>query len=359
MIRRASMALAALSLVATGAGAEDGASLAPYQPGQRVSGLIRHFGSPLSGMVQAWEEGFRAHHSGVRFEDKFPSSDGAVGGLISGMADIGTSGREPMLTEYLSFNETFGYDLVEVAVATGAFDLKGKTWAIVVFVNKDNPVSKLTMAQLDGIFGSERSGGYRGYKWFPQLGRSAKDDIRTWGQLGLAGEWADKPIRTYGYAFTGMTNFFQRTVFHGGQKWNPNYREYVESETKMVSDGDIGRTGSSYYMLSELSRDRYGIAWSGIPHARNSPGVKPVALAAQEGGPYVEPTRESVRSRKYPLTRSVFMYIKKAPGQPLDPKVKEFLRYVLSREGQEAVARLNVYLPLTPEMAQEQLNKLE
>jgi phosphate transport system substrate-binding protein len=359
MADRALITMVAWVLAAAGAQAQNVESLSPYRPEQQVSGTIRQFGSPLSGMVQAWEEGFRKLQPAVSFEDKFPSSDGAVGGLIAGVSDIGTSGREPMLTEYLSFQETFGYDLVEVPVATGAFDIKGKTWALVVFVNKDNPITKLTMKQLDGIFGSERTGGYRGYKWYPQLGRSAKDDIRTWGQLGLTGEWADKPIHTYGYAFTGMTNFFEREVFAGGQKWNPNYRQYVESDTKMVSDGDVGKAGGSYHMLSELSSDKYGIAWTGIPHARNYPDVRPVALAAKEGGPYFEPSRETVLHRQYPLTRSIFMYIKKAPGQPVEPKVKEFLRYILSREGQADVARVNVYLPLTPEVVREQLANLE
>jgi phosphate transport system substrate-binding protein len=358
MIGRSSMAVA-WTLLAAAVQAQGTASLAPYVPERAVSGTIRIFGSPLAEQVKAWQDGFRRFHPDVRFDDRFPTSDGAVGGLISGAADIGSGGREPMLTEYLAFNETFGYDLVEVAVATGAFDIKGRTWAIVVFVNKDNPITRLTMKQLDGIFGAARTGGYRGYKWYPQLGRTAKDDVRTWGQLGLTGEWADKPIQTYGYAFTGMTNFFQREVFGGGQKWNPNYREYVESDTKMVSDGEAGSAGGSYHMLEELSKDKYGIAWTGIPHARKYPQVKPLALAAGDGGEYFEPTRDNVLSRKYPLSRSVFMYVKKGPGQTLEPKVKEFLRYVLSREGQAEVARLGVYLPLTPAAARAQLEKLE
>jgi phosphate transport system substrate-binding protein len=320
-----------------------------------VSGVIRNFGSDLGGMVKVWEEGFRKYHPEARFEDKFPTSDGAVGGLISGVADIGTSGREPVLTEFLSFNETFKYDLETIPVATGAYDIKGKTWAVVIFVNKDNPLTKLTMKQLDGIFGSERTGGYKGYKWYPDLGRSAKDDIRTWGQLGLTGEWADKPIHTYGYANTGMSNFFQLTVFNGGEKWNPNYREYVESDTKMVTD----ENGSSYHMLSELSKDKYGIAWSGIPHAKNFPQLRPLALAANDGSIYVFPTKETVQNRTYPLTRSIFMYIKHPPGQPIDPKVKEFLRYILSREGQQDVAKHNIYLPLTAEVVREHLKRFD
>jgi len=359
MLLRSLVMLATIPMTANSIWAEGLDSLPEYRPEGAVSGPIRIFGSELGGMVSIWQEGFRKHHPDVHFEAKFPSSDGAVAGLIAGVADIGTSGREPVLTEYLSFNETFQHDLVYVSVATGAYDIKGRTWAIVVFVNKNNPISKLTMKQLDGVFGAERTGGYRGYKWLPQAGRSAKDDIRSWGQLGLRGEWADRPIQTYGYANTGMTNFFQLKVFNGGEKWNPNYREYVESDTKMVSEGALGESGSSYHMLAELSEDKYGIAWTGIPHAKNFPKVKPLALAAQDGGPYVEPTRETVADRTYPLTRSIFMYIKHSSARPVDPKVKEFLRYVLSRDGQEAVAQHKVYLPLTATAVRDELKKLE
>jgi len=343
-----------LALGSPDLGAQDRDSLPDYNADHHISGVIRIFGSDLGGMVQVWEDAFHKYQPDVRFDDSFPSSDGAVGGLISGVADIGASGREPVLTEFLSFNETFKYDLQTVAVATGAYDIKGKTWAEVIFVNKDNPLTKLTMKQVDGIFGAERTGGYDGYKWSSKAARPASDNIRTWGQLGLTGEWANKPIHTYGYANTGMSNFFQLAVFHGGEKWNPNYREYVESETKMVTD----ESGSSHHMLEELSKDKYGIAWSGIPHAKGFPQLKPVALAS-EAGPYVPPTRATVQNRTYPLTRSIFMYIKHAPGKPVDPVVADFLRFVLSAEGQQAVARHNVYLPLTAAATREELKKLD
>ena len=346
--------LGALTLLPKGTATRYSSPLPHYTAETRISGVIRIFGSDLGGMVKAWEDAFHKYQPGIRFEDSFPSSDGAVGGLISGVADIGASGREPVLTEFLSFNETFKYDLQTIAVATGAYDIKGKTWAEVLFVNKDNPLTKLTMKQVDGIFGAERTGGYEGYKWSSKAARPASEDLRTWDQLGLKGEWADKPIHTYGYANTGMTNFFELAVFHGGEKWNPNYREYVESETKMVTD----ESGSSYHMLEELSKDKYGIAWCGIPHAKGFPQLKPLALAA-DGGAYVQPTRETVQNRTYPLTRSIFMYIKHAPGKPVDPVVAEFLRFVLSAEGQEVVASHNVYLPLTPGAASEELKKVD
>ena len=349
----------ATALIAVNVTAQSPESLPKYEPGEKVAGVIRIFGSDLSGMVKLWEEGFRKHQPEIRFEDRFPSSDAATAGLVSGVADIGTSGREPVLTEFLAFNETFKYDLVNIAVATGTDDFVGRTWAPVVFVNKENPIAKLTMKQLDGIFGAARTGGYDGFRWMPQFARSARDDIRTWDQLGLTGEWADKQINTYGYANTGMAKFFELKVFNGGEKWNPNYREYVESGTRMVSAGELGQTGGSKQMLAELSKDKYGIGWSGIAHAKSFPQLKPVALAAKDGAAYILPSRETVQNRTYPLARSIFMYIKHPPGQPLDPKVKEFLRYILSREGQEDVAHHNVYLPLTAEVVREQLRRLD
>jgi phosphate transport system substrate-binding protein len=330
-----------------------------YEPEQRVSGTIRSFGFSLGGMMPIWEEGFRKYHPGIRFEDKFPSGDAAIAGLVSGVADLGPQGRELVLTEHLAFYETFGYYPTAITVMSGAYDVEGMACGLVVYVHKDNPISKLTIKQLDGIFGAERVAGLRGFKWTLQAGRSAKDDIRTWGQLGLTGEWKDKPIHTYGHAPSGTTNFFQLKVLNGGDKWNPNYRGYVETGSKMIGDDDKNQLGGTQHMLAELAKDKYGIAWTIIPQARKVPQLKPLALAVKDGGPYIEPTEESFQNRTYPLTRSIYIYLNRPPGRPLDAKVREFLRYILSREGQEAVQRAGKYLPLPAEVVREQLKKLD
>jgi phosphate transport system substrate-binding protein len=352
---------AVLALQPALARAVDLAALPEYRAQATVNGTIRNFGCSFTGLMQLWEDGFRRYQPGARFEDRLPSSDAAIAGLVTGVADLAPNGREPMFAEYLAFQETLGYDISQVAVATGAYDVKGRTWALAIFVNPDNPLSRLTMKQLDGIFGSERTGAYRGFKWYPQFGRTAKDNIRTWGQLGLTGEWADKPIHTYGYAFTGMTNFFELAVFNGGDKWNPNYQEFAEMGTKLVSPGPIGESGSIAHMLELLSKDKYGIAWTGIPHVRAFPQyhLKALALASEEGGPYYPCTLETVSDRTYPLARSVYFQYARPPGQPLQPKVREFLRYILSRQGQEDVVRQGQYLPLTPAMAAAERAKLD
>jgi len=340
--------------------AQDLNDLPHYQPGQRVSGTIRDFGFSLGGMMPVWEEGFHKFQPDVQFDDKFPSGDVAIAGLVSGVADLGPQGRELVLTEYLAFYETFHYYPTNIMVMTGAYDVDGMTCGLVIYVNKNNPLSKLTIKQLDGIFGSERVGAYHGIKWTLQAGRAASEDIRTWGQLGLTGEWADKPIHTYGHAPSGTTNFFQLKVLNGGDKWNPNYRGYVETGSKMIADDDKAQLGGIQHMLAdELAKDKYGIAWTVIPQARKVPQLKPLALAAKDGGPYVEPTKESFQNRTYPLTRSIYIYLNRPPGAPLDAKSKEFLRYILSREGQEAVEREGKYLPLTAKAVREELKKLE
>jgi len=327
-----------------------------YIPQQRVSGVIRNSGASLAGLMGLWEKGFAKFQPSIQFRDSLLSGDAAIGALEAGAADLAPNGREPELIEFLSFAEVFENDgPFQVTVGTGSYDVLGRTWAVVIYVNKDNPISRLTMKQLDDIFGAERTGGYRGYKWTSELARSAKDNIRTWGQLGLTGEWASKPINTYGYAPTGMSNFFELQVFHGGTKWNPNYRQYIETSAKQATD----HAGTVDQMMTDLSNDKYGIAWAGIAHAKNRPLVKPLALALGGDGPYFDCTRENVQSRKYPLTRSIFIQLNRPPGKPIAPKLKEFLRYILSREGQQAIVSQGDYLPLTEVELQRQLRALD
>ncbi len=337
------------------------ADLAPYAPSGKVSGTIRNFGFGLGGVLKLWEEGFRKYQPDVRFEDRLPTSDAAIPALVTGVADLGPDGGEPAITEALSFFEVYGYAPTGIIVASGAFDVEGKSNGPVVFVNRDNPITQLTMEQLDGIFGAARTAGMRGFQWVPSEGRGAEKDIRTWGQLGLGGEWADKPIQTYGHAPSGTTRFFQWKVMGNGDKWNPNYREYVESGSKMIADEDRATQtlGLRHMLRDELAQDRHGIAWTVMPQAKGIEGIKPVALVPRGATVAVPPTRATFEDRSYPLVRNIYIYLNRKPGTPVDPKLREFLRYVLSREGQETVAREGGYLPLTAPVVREQLRKLD
>jgi phosphate transport system substrate-binding protein len=246
-------------------------------------------------------------------------------------------------------------------MATGSYDVAGWTFALVPFVHKDNPIGKLTLEQLDGIFGAQRDGGWNGNEWDPAAGRGPEKNIRTWGQLGLTGEWADKPIHVYAYNLNyHFPRDFAEKVMKGSNKWNETMREYSNKTRTGVAtdDKDFGTLlGAGEQMVAEVAKDKYGITYTGILYRKGD--VKPVALAKDAGGPYIEPTIETVQARTYPLTREVYYYANRAPGKTLDPLVKEYLRFVLSREGQEAVQRDGKYLPLTAQAARGELAKLD
>ncbi|MEO6875361.1 MAG: phosphate ABC transporter substrate-binding protein, partial [Opitutaceae bacterium] len=147
-------------------------------------------------------------------------------------------------------------------------------------------------------------------------------------------------------------DMFEHVVFHGGDKWNEHLREYANYAK---ADGTLAIAAAE--MMKDLGHDRYGIGWTGIQNV--TPDTKALALAVKEGGPYVPLTIENVQNRTYPLGFEMFFYVNRPPGTPLDPKVREFLRYVLSREGQEAIQRDGKYLPLTAEVVRAQLRKLD
>ena len=340
------------------------AALPSYTPEQTVSGTIRNFGFGLGGVLKLWESEFQKLQPGIRFDDRLPTSDAAIPALVTGVTDLAPDGGEATLTENLSFFETYGYPVTDITVASGAFDVEGKSNGPVLLVNKDNPLAKLSLAQLDGIFGAERTagmGGKTGFQWTPSDGRGADRNIRTWGQLGLTGEWADKPIQTYGHAPSGTTRFFQWKVMHNGDKWNPNYREYVETGSKMIADEDRAdqRMGLQAMLRNELAHDRYGIAWTVMPQTKGVDGIKVIALSPADGAAAVAPSKQSFQDRSYPLVRSIYLFVNRKPGTPLDPKLREFLRYILSQQGQDVVARNGSYLPLPAEMVLAQRAKLD
>jgi phosphate transport system substrate-binding protein len=336
-------------------------SLPSYVPERQVSGTIRNFGFGLGGVLKLWENEFRKFQPQIRFDDHLPTSDAAIPALVTGVTDLAPDGGEATLTENLSFFEVYGYPVTDITVASGAFDVEGKSNGPVVFVHNDNPLASLSLQQLDGIFGSERTGGMRGFEWTPSDGRGAKADIRTWGQLGLTGEWADKPIQTYGHAPSGTTRFFQWKVMANGDKWNPNYREYVETGSKMIANEDKAeqRLGLQHMLRSELANDRFGIGWTVMPQAKGIDGIKALALAPRDGAPAVAPSKQSFQDRSYPLVRSIYLFLNRKPGEPVDPKLREFLRYVLSHEGQDVVASNGSYLPLPADIVRAQRQKLD
>jgi phosphate transport system substrate-binding protein len=331
--------------------------LEPYVPEVQVKGGIRIFGSFLKGNVEALERGFLLFHPEAEFANNFmTSSEGAMAGLYTGLADLAPAGDDAKITDILPFCQVFRYLPLEITVATGGYDQRGTLWAVPIVVNADNPIQGLTLKQLDGIFGEQRTGGWDGIQYTSKYARGPEQNIRTWGQLGLGGDWAEKPIQTYGYCAPGFAYYFQRKLFHHSDKWNPNYRQYVEA--KQTPDGALGAAVASERMLEELSRDRYGIAWAALMHTKNYPAVKAVPLAVGDGDPFVPITPSTVRDRTYPLIRDAYFYANCEPGKALKPNVREFLRYILSREGQQVIGDLGIFSPLPLEVGDEQLAKI-
>ncbi|HEX4803333.1 MAG TPA: substrate-binding domain-containing protein [Myxococcaceae bacterium] len=315
-------------------------------------GVIRIHGTELSQhLLHLWQDEFLKLHPNIRFSDYFVPC--GFSGLTAGTADINVMGHSAWRSDLKAFTEVHGYPPLEIMFATGGFNLgKGNTPGVIFFVNKDNPLSGLTLKQLDGIFGAERSGGWNGLTWSTKPARSARENTRTWGQLGLTGEWADQSIRLYGFDATlsNWSDLIQRVVFKGGDKWNPALKEMVRGGSKAPSDVQI---------VSAVAEDKYAIGFNLMRVVEKEPRVKALAIAASDDGPYVMPTRETMYRRSYPLSNAVYIYINRPPGKPISPRVKEFLAYILSREGQQSVVDDGMYLPLNPETAREQREKLQ
>ena len=315
--------------------------LEPYRPRTTVNGTIRNWGNNyIPALMQVWEDGFRKFHPQVRFETNLKGTEAAVAGLYGGIADLAFVGREVYAAEARGFENYFGYQPLVIQISSGSYATPHRTFALMVFVHKDNPLSKMTMAQADAVFGCD-------------LRRGAQRAIRTWGQLGLSGEWANRPIHVYGYNFdTGMARFFRLTVLQDSFKWNPDLKDFDNGRD---AKGEVINAG--VYVLDALAKDPYGIAFANVLYA--NPSVKTIALADHDGRPYIEPSKENVWRRTYPITRNTNVVLNREPGKPVDAKLQEFVRYLLSRDGMAAVVNDGAYVPLSRALIEEQLRKLQ
>jgi phosphate transport system substrate-binding protein len=329
--------------------------LPSYKPERQVAGVIRMTGSNYiadSHVGENWLAAFKKFQPDVTFEFNLKTPSAAVYALFLNAGDIDPS-RKMTFEDLLAYERTMNADPVEIEYATGSYDVPGWSPAFGIFVNKANPITKLNVAQLEAVFGAERTGAWEGTSWHPERARTAAQNIRTWGQLGLTGEWADKPIHVYGVNLRYHQAIrFEDQVMHGSAKWNPSLLEYANYGKP---DGTLA-IGASM-MVEDLAKDPYGICYS--EENFKVDGAKLVELAPGESKNYVPLTRETVRNRSYPLYDAVYLYANGSADKPMDPKVKEFLRFVLSREGQEAIAKDGKYLPLTKEVVDAQLKKLQ
>ena len=317
----------------------DVSDLQPYKPQQQVSGTIRVYGNNyIPGLMKRWQEDFQKSQPGVTFTTNLPGTEAAMAGITSGIADISFIGREGYRSEIRGFKGRFGYEPLGIEISSGSFGTPHKTFSLEIFTHASNPLKGLTMDQAQAIFGC--------------AGPSGKK-IRTWGDLGLAGPIATHPIHVYGYQFdTGMAGYFNRVVLHDSSIWNADLKDFDNGHD---TNGEVINAG--VYILKALATDPDGIAFANLQYA--NPEVKQIGLAEHIGGPFVTATPETIWDRSYPLHRFSTLYINRKPGTPVDPKVKEFIRYILSREGMQAVADDGAYTPINEQVAQEQRDKLD
>ena len=317
----------------------DVSDVQPYGPQQRVRGTIRVYGNNyIPGLMKRWQEGFKKFQPQVTFETNLPGTEAAMAGITSGRADIAFIGREAYRAEMNGFKGRFGYQPLGIEISSGSFGTPHKTFSLEVFTHVSNPLKGLTMAQAQAIFGCAGPDGKK---------------IRTWGELGLTGAIATHPIHAYGYQFdTGMAGYFNHVVLHDSGTWNEDLKDFDNGRDRK---GEVINAG--VYILEALAGDPDGIAFANLLYTNAS--VKQIGLAEQDGGPFVLATPETIWDRTFPLHRFSTLYINRKPGAPVDPRVKEFVLYILSREGMQAVSDDGAYTPINERVAQEQRHKLD
>jgi len=284
-----------------------------------VSGNMSSVGSDtLNNLMTYWAENFQKFYPNAKIQIEGKGSSTAPPALIAGTAQLGPMSRTMKGTEIDQFEKKYGYKPTQIRTSVDA---------LAVFVNKDNPVNCLSLTQVDAVFSKSRRQGHR-------------EDVKTWGQLGLTGEWASRPISIYGRnSASGTYGFFKEHILKNG-----DYKDEVKEQP------------GSAAVVQGVTVDRYAIGYSGIGYA--TAGVRAVPLSEKDGGKCVEATADNAYSATYPLARFLYIYVNKAPGKALDPLTREFLKLVLSREGQQDVIK-DGYFPIPGALAKEELNKIQ
>jgi len=312
-------ALIAFVLIAASAAMTAGqAGLMPYQKVSGVSGSLTSVGSDsMNNMMTLWAEAYRKFYPSVKIQVEGKGSGTAPPALIAGTSQFGPMSRQMKPAELDAFEAKRGYKPTELRTS---YD------ALAVYVNKDNPIKSLTLAQVEAVFGKNRARGY-------------KESITTWGQFGLTGDWANRPISLYGRnSASGTYGFFKEHVLKNG-----DYKDTVKEQPGSAS------------VVQGVTEDRYGIGYSGIGYKTS--GVRTVPLSETATSAPSDGSYEDVKSGKYPLWRFLYVYVNKAPGKPLDPIVGEFLKLIFSKEGQDVVVK-DGYMPLTDVQCQQELSKI-
>jgi phosphate transport system substrate-binding protein len=315
-----SLTLLAL-VVATGAMASPlkvDVNISDYVKVQGVAGNLNSVGSDtLNNMMTFWAEGFRKKYPNVNIQIEGKGSSTAPPALIEGTSQLGPMSRKMKEKESRKFEAKYGFKPTTIGVALDS---------LAVFINKDNPVNGLSLQEVDGLFSKNQKCGM--------------GDVTTWGQLGLSGEWANKPVSLYGRnSASGTYGYFKSKALCKG-----DYKDTVKEQP-----------GSASVVLG-VTEDKAGVGYSGIGYQTS--GVKAIALGKKQGDTQYEPTYANVMNGKYPLGRMLYINVVKEPNKPMPTLVKEFLKFALSKEGQEIVIK-DGYLPLTADLVKAELAKLD
>lgn len=309
----------ALALGGTTARAEGVDPAIPaYQKVSGISGNLSSVGSDtLANLVTLWAESYKREYPNLNIQIQAAGSSTAPPALTEGTAGIGPMSRKMKDAELQAFEQRFGYPPTAVPVAIDA---------LAIFVNKDNPLRELTLEQVDAIFSSTRLCG-------------GPHELKTWGDLGLTGDWARRPIQRFGRnSVSGTYGYFKEAALCRG-----DFRANVNEQPGSAS------------VVQAISQSLGGIGYSGIGYQTAS--VHTLALARQGTTDFVEDNQENTLSGRYPLARYLYVYVNKAPDRPLNPLEGEFLRLILSRSGQEAVVK-DGYIPLPAAVVQQALKTL-
>ncbi len=290
-----------------------------YKKVSGVSGNLDSIGSDtLNNLMTYWAEGFRKEYPNVRIQIEGKGSSTAPPALISGTSQLGPMSRTMKAEEVDAFTKKYGYAPTKIGVALDS---------LAVFVNKDNPIKELSLQQVDAIFSKTRKGGLA-------------EDITTWGQVGLTGPWQQAPISIFGRnSASGTYGYFKEHALSKG-----DYKDTVKEQPGSAS------------VVMGVTEDRNGIGYSGIGYKTS--GVKAIALSTKNGEKSHDATYENVLNGSYPLSRTLYIYVAKAPNKPLPPEISEFLKYVLSKAGQDIVIK-DGFLPLPASVLEKELAKLK
>jgi phosphate transport system substrate-binding protein len=284
-----------------------------------VAGNLSSVGSDtLANLMILWSESFKRLYPNVNVQIQTAGSSTTPPALTESTANIGPMSRLMRDQEIAAFESKFGYKPTPITVGIDA---------LAVFVNKDNPIEGLSIPQIDAIFSSTRN-----------CGNPA--DITNWGELGLTGSWANRDIQLYGRnSVSGTYGYFKVGALCRG-----DYKNTVNEQPGSAS------------VVQSVSGSINGIGYSGMGYTTSS--VRAIALSKETGGTLWDANLENSFAGTYPLARLLYIYINKEPGQPLPPLIREFMKLVLSREGQEIIVK-DGYIPLPASVAEQALSKIQ